>query len=131
MTGDFGRIDGETGELIFMGRKDYQIKLRGQRIELGQIEHTIIKFSSLISGCIVMKYTYHEQEHIIAYVETTSTSVNDAELREKCLSTLPSYMVPSMFIILEKFPLSLNGKINRKALPIPDFMSFNKLINED
>ncbi|CAF4097549.1 unnamed protein product, partial [Adineta steineri] len=131
MTGDFGRIDGETGELIFMGRKDYQIKLRGQRIELGQIEHTIMKFSSLISGCIVMKYTYHEQEHIIAYVETTSTSVNDEELREKCLSTLSSYMIPSMFIILEKFPLSLNGKINRKALPTPDFISFQKLINED
>ncbi|CAF1333405.1 unnamed protein product [Adineta ricciae] len=130
-TGDYGRMEVKSGELKFVGRKDFQIKLRGQRIELGHIEHTILRFSSFISNCIVMKAMYHEQEHLVAYVETTVTAVNEDSLRENCSLTLASYMVPSLFIILQKFPLSLNGKVDRKSLPSPDFALLTQLVDAD
>lgn len=120
-TGDFGRFDVRLGQLIFVGRRDHQIKLRGQRIELGHIEQTLMEISSLISGCIVVKNTFHEEEHLVAYVEASLDKVKVDELRAQCRSRLPSYMVPSKFILLEQFPLSINGKIDRKSLPPPDF----------
>jgi nonribosomal peptide synthetase DhbF len=123
-TGDLARLDVISGELVFIGRRDYQVKLRGQRIELGEIEETVIKGSMLITGCIVMKFTYHEQEHLVAYVETSSSIVKEDDLRDYCHSRLPFYMIPSMFIILKQFPLTVNGKIDRKALPSPDFVTF-------
>jgi hypothetical protein len=129
-TGDFGRLDIKSGELVFTGRQDYQVKLRGQRIELGQIEQTIMEVSLLISGCIVVKYPYHEQEHLLAYVETVSDRIKEDDLRERCISRLPAYMVPSMFIVLQQFPLSSNGKIDRKALPPPDFATLTVSENE-
>ena len=130
-TGDFARLDVRTGQLIFVGRRDFQIKLRGQRIELGQIEQTVMKQFSSISGCIVVKYMHHDQEHLLAYIETLSDRVTETELREQCLSCLPSYMVPSMFVILERFPLSANGKIDRNVLPLPRSISFDEPNNED
>jgi hypothetical protein len=120
-TGDLARLDVELNQLIFIGRRDFQVKLRGQRIELGQIEETVMKGSSLVSGCIVIKYTYHGEEYLVAYVETLTETVKESHLRDICLSLLPSYMVPSIFVILKRFPLTPNGKIDRKVLPEPDF----------
>ena len=122
-TGDLARLDVVSGELVFVGRRDYQVKVRGQRIELGEIEEIVMKSSMLITGCIVVKFTYHEQEHLVAYVETLSSNVNGDDLRDYCRSRLPLYMVPSIFVILKRFPLTLNGKIDRKALPSADFVS--------
>ena len=130
-TGDFGRLDVKSGELEFIGRKDFQVKLRGQRIELGQIEETVREVSPLISGCIVVKYTYHDQEHLLAYVESSSDSVKEDELRDQCLCRLPTYMVPSVFVLLERFPLTSNGKINRKGLPSPNSFTLTDAINKD
>lgn len=110
-TGDLVRI-GSDGLLHYRGRKDHQIKLHGQRIELGEIERCLLKYTS-ISACVVMK---SNENHLIAYVE--SFDVDKDTLRKHCESQLPSYMVPSMFMILEKFPLNSNGKIDRKLLPI-------------
>ncbi len=129
-TGDLARLDVESGELYFIGRRDFQVKLRGQRIELGQIEQTLMRDSPLVSNCIVVKHIHHEQEHLVAYVETTSEKVKEYELREYCLSCLPSYMVPSMFVTLQQFPLSSNGKIDRKALPLPNFVAFTESAGE-
>jgi hypothetical protein len=122
-TGDFGRLEMKSGQLVFIGRRDYQVKLRGQRIELSEIEHTLLEISPLISGCIVVKYVYHEQEHLLAYIETSSDSIKEEELRKQCFTLLPSYMVPSRFVVLRGFPLSRNGKIDRKALLPPDFVT--------
>jgi hypothetical protein len=129
-TGDYARLDSKSGQLVFIGRRDFQVKLRGQRIELGQIEQAVMAGSVLISGCIVVKYTYHGQDHLLAYVETSSDTLKEDELREQCLSRLPSYMVPSMFVILERFPLSANGKIDRKALSSVDFLPFSTSPNK-
>jgi acetyltransferase-like isoleucine patch superfamily enzyme len=114
-TGDLVRMD-DKGLLHYRGRKDHQIKLRGQRIELGEIEHCLLKTS--ISACVVMKWN---DDHLIAYVE--SSCIDDKQLREHCESHLPPHMIPSKFIILEQMPLNSNGKVDRKRLPSPH--SFN------
>jgi aryl carrier-like protein len=103
-----------SGLLRYLGRKDHQIKLHGQRIELGEIERCLLDTS--ISACIVMKW---DDDHMIAYVQ--SSNIDEKQLRKHCEYHLPPYMVPSLFIILEKLPLNANGKIDRKRLPTPNF----------
>ena len=130
VTGDLARLDVDLRQLIFIGRRDFQVKLRGQRIELGQIEETVMKESSHVSGCIVIKYTHHGEEYLIAYVETLAETVKESQLRDVCNSLLPSYMVPSMFVILERFPLTPNGKIDRRVLPELNFTTLIESLNE-
>ncbi|CAF0904258.1 unnamed protein product, partial [Didymodactylos carnosus] len=121
-----GKID-SNGELYFVGRVDFQIKLRGQRIEIGEIERIILNASSNVTNCVVIKYQQPEdQEHLIAYVQSSSSSSNNEtitveELKRYCQQYLPLYMIPTWFIILEQLPLNTNGKVDRKQLPKPDF----------
>ncbi|CAF1430650.1 unnamed protein product, partial [Adineta steineri] len=115
-TGDLVRID-HNGLLHFQGRKDHQIKLRGQRIELGEIERCLLNITS-ISACVVIKWN---DDHLVAYVQ--SFDINENKLREYCQSHLPPHMIPSFFVILDKLPLNSNGKIDRKLLPPPDLSS--------
>ncbi|CAF3840785.1 unnamed protein product [Adineta steineri] len=113
-TGDLVTMD-NSGLLYYQGRKDHQIKLHGQRIELGEIERCLLNITS-ISACVVMKW---KDDYLVAYVQ--SSHINEEESRRYCQSHLPSHMIPSIFIILDKFPLNANGKIDRKQLPSPDF----------
>ncbi|CAF1408209.1 unnamed protein product [Adineta steineri] len=115
-TGDLIRMD-NNGLLHYQGRKDYQIKLRGQRIELGEIERCLLNITS-ISACVVVK---RNDDYLVAYVQ--SFHMNEEQLRQHCESHLPPHMVPSIFIILENFPLNANGKIDRKLLPSPHYPS--------
>ncbi|UJR12901.1 hypothetical protein I4U23_017075, partial [Adineta vaga] len=116
-TGDLVKRD-SNGLLHYQGRKDHQIKLHGQRIELGEIERCLLNISS-ISVCIVMKWG---DDHLVAYVQS-SDNMNETQLRQHCQSYLPSHMIPSIFMILDKLPLNSNGKIDRKVLPSPNFLS--------
>ncbi|CAF1345215.1 unnamed protein product [Adineta steineri] len=115
-TGDLVRMD-NNGLLHYQGRKDHQIKLHGQRIELGEIERCLLNITS-ISACVVMKW---KDDYLVAYVQ--SSDINEKQLREHCQSYLPPQMIPSLFVILDKLPLNANGKIDRKLLPPPDFLS--------
>ncbi|CAF4029373.1 unnamed protein product, partial [Adineta steineri] len=115
-TGDLVRMD-NNGLLHYQGRKDHQIKLHGQRIELGEIERCLLNITS-ISACVVIKWN---DDYLVAYIQ--SSDIKEEGLREHCQSHLPPHMIPSVFIILEKLPLNLNGKIDRKLLPPPDFSS--------
>ena len=114
-TGDLVRMD-NNGVLHYIGRKDFQIKLRGQRIELGEIERCLLNTS--ISACIVIKWG---DDHLVAYVQ--SSQIDEKQLREHCQSHLPPHMIPSIFIILKELPLNANGKVDRKSLPSPDLSS--------
>ncbi|CAF3985250.1 unnamed protein product, partial [Adineta steineri] len=118
-SGDVIRYD-HQGFLYFKGRQDHQIKLRGQRIELIEIEKCLMNASLLISICTVMKWN---DDHLIAYVQ--SSHMNEEQLRQYCQSHLPPHMIPSIFIILDKLPLNPNGKIDRKLLPPPSFSSIH------
>ncbi|CAF0983427.1 unnamed protein product [Adineta steineri] len=122
-TGDLVRM-GNNGLLYCVGRKDFQIKLHGQRIELGEIEQCLLRTS--ISACVVMKWN---DDYLVAYVQ--SSHINEEELRQHCESHLPSHMIPSIFIILDKLPLNQNGKIDRRLLPAPNFSSIQLTNNID
>ncbi|CAF4075682.1 unnamed protein product, partial [Adineta steineri] len=125
-TGDLVTID-NNGLLHYQGRKDHQIKLHGQRIELGEIERCLLNITS-ISACVVMKWN---DDYLVAYVQSSSSSrINEEQLRQHCQSHLPPHMIPSFFIILDKLPLNANGKIDRKQLPSPDF-SLSTLLSSD
>jgi hypothetical protein len=112
-TGDLVRMD-NNGFLHYISRKDFQIKLHGQRIELGEVERCLLDAS--ISTCVVTKWG---DDHLVAYVQ--SSTIDEKQLREHCQSHLPPHMIPSIFIVLEKLPVNANGKIDRKLLPPPDF----------
>ncbi|UJR18562.1 hypothetical protein I4U23_005469 [Adineta vaga] len=112
-TGDLVRL-GSNGLLYYQGRKDHQVKLHGQRIELGEIERCLLQTS--VTACVVIKWG---DDHLVAYVQ--SSTIDEKLLRDHCQSHLPSHMIPSMFIVLDKLPLNANGKVDRKLLPAPNF----------
>ncbi|CAM4846822.1 unnamed protein product [Rotaria magnacalcarata] len=114
-TGDLVRFDSD-GLMYYIGRKDHQVKLRGQRIEPGEIERCVLDASPDVSCCVVVKWN---DDHLVAYVQ--SNNINEEQLREYCRSHLAPFMVPSMFVMLEQLPLNANGKLDRKRLPLPDF----------
>ncbi|CAF1551551.1 unnamed protein product, partial [Adineta steineri] len=117
-TGDLGYFNPKTRCLEYGGREDYQVKLRGQRIELSEIESVIMSIAAM---CIVVKVVQCNNDYLVAYVEEKSFSISEEQLQQHCQSHLPAHMIPSLFIILDSFPLNANGKIDRKRLPPPSF----------
>ncbi|CAF4137554.1 unnamed protein product [Adineta steineri] len=115
-TGDLVTIDNNS-LFYHRGRKDHQIKLRGQRIELSEIERCLLKIT-IISVCVVIKWN---DDYLVAYVQ--SSDIHEEQLRQHCQSHLPPHMIPSFFIILDKLPLNQNGKIDRKLLPSLQYSS--------
>ena len=115
-TGDLARYN-LRGELISVGRVDFQIKIRGQRVEATEIENTIKSWSpSKITDCLVTKVPQSD-DLLVAYVISNDSEVEIEEIRAYCNKHLRQYMVPSYFVVLDKFPLNANGKIDRKQLP--------------
>ncbi|KIO77525.1 hypothetical protein TH53_08775 [Pedobacter lusitanus] len=116
-TGDIGRwlADGNIG---FIGRRDDQVKVRGYRIELGEIENAVQQ-SGLVSACVVLAHADESgQKRLIGYVVANEKQRFDRDLLVTYLEAhLPEYMVPHVFLELEKFPLTINGKLDKKALP--------------
>ncbi|CAF4099654.1 unnamed protein product, partial [Adineta steineri] len=128
-TGDLARYN-ERGELVHAGRIDFQVKVHGQRVETSEIENTIITGSSdKISNCLVTKAPQNN-DFLVAYVVSNDLQIDTEEIRQHCSKYLRQYMVPSMFIILEKLPLNANGKIDRKNLPVPDFSVLATIAND-
>lgn len=119
-TGDIARrtID---GELEYIGRIDHQIKIRGHRVELGEIEYHLAKHPQVAEVLVLGNKDRHGHTMLIAYAVAKANEVLDlAELRQWLQERVPSYMLPSAFVPLSGFPLTINGKIDRRALPQPD-----------
>jgi amino acid adenylation domain-containing protein len=124
-TGDLARWR-EDGNLEYLGRLDHQVKLRGFRIELGEIE-AVLSQHKAVKEAVVILYEADENKRLVAYLTIAQESTVDAiELKEWLKARLPDYMVPSHFTVLDKLPLTANGKIDRQALPAPDAFSINK-----
>lgn len=121
-TGDLAKRD-NTGELYVLGRMDRQIKLRGLRIELGDIENAISECDGIKSAFVMVKQV-NDNEHLCAYfTENGETDINN--LKNNLLDKLPVYMVPSYFIKLDDFPMTPNGKTDLKNLPDPQEVDFS------
>ncbi|HLP49162.1 MAG TPA: amino acid adenylation domain-containing protein, partial [Candidatus Kapabacteria bacterium] len=116
-TGDLG-CWGSDGNIEFFGRIDYQVKIRGFRIEPGEIESKILNFEGIKKAIVIEREDGAGENYLCAYCIVDGWW-NISQLREYLHSKLPPYMVPLHFVRLEKFPLSSNGKIDRKALPEP------------
>jgi amino acid adenylation domain-containing protein len=117
-TGDLVRWR-EGGNLEFIGRRDGQVKIRGFRIELGEIE-TALREQSGVKQALVLVREEQGDKRLIAYVVPDSTTGLIIEkLQNSLKERLPGYMLPSAFVVLERFPLNLNGKIDQGALPAP------------
>jgi aspartate racemase len=118
-TGDYARFKAD-GSIEYMGRIDHQVKLRGHRIELTEIEGALKQHATVRDAVVVMRRSEHGNKHLIAYVIANSPeSKLSGELKNALKQSLPDYMVPSYFLFLEEFPLTSNGKIDRRALPLP------------
>lgn len=120
-TGDLARYR-KDGKILHLGRMDYQVKIRGFRIELGEIESVLSRHPKLSQVVVIARESQHGLKQLIAYVVPVQGSPTAAEeLRSFLRSVLPDYMVPSHFVFLEQFPMTANRKVDRGALPPPDF----------
>jgi len=118
-TGDMGRRLPD-GSIKFEGRKDFQIKIRGFRVELGEIESALAQHELVRESVVVAKETSAGDKRLVAYVVPNQQASINGELREFLKQKLPEYMVPSSFVVLDSLPLTASGKLNRRALPAPE-----------
>ncbi len=121
-TGDIvTRLD--DGNLVFVERKDWMIKINGQRVEPGEVEGTIRRFPG-IKEAVIRDFTAKNGITYLAAYYTSEESISPEKLKEYCTINLTSYMVPSFYIQMDKLPINPNGKLDRKNLPEPDFSAY-------
>ena len=119
-TGDIARYRPD-GNIEFLGRTDHQVKIRGFRIELGEIEGTLEQHPAVLQAIVQPQEVAPGEKRLVAYVVAERESRPTAgELRGFLKDKLPEHMVPAVFVLLDAFPLTTNGKVNRRALPTPD-----------
>jgi natural product biosynthesis luciferase-like monooxygenase protein len=118
-TGDLGRFLPD-GTIEFLGRRDQQIKLRGHRVELGEIEAVLDRHPAVREAAAIHSADLSGDGHLVAYVVSEDPVLPAEELREFLAARLPDYMVPSAFVALESLPRTPNGKLDREKLPAPD-----------
>jgi amino acid adenylation domain-containing protein len=122
-TGDMGRRLPD-GAIVFEGRKDFQIKIRGFRVELGEIESAISQHRSVRENVVMLRKGASGESLLVAYLVLDSDDSSIVrELRESLKQKLPDYMLPASFVVLADLPLTASGKVNRRALPEPKDLS--------
>jgi amino acid adenylation domain-containing protein len=119
-TGDLARYL-PNGNIEFLGRSDDQVKIRGFRIELGEIERTLEQHPAVRQAIVLVREDELGEKRLVAYVAAEAEVRPTAnELHDFLKDKLPQHMVPAVFVMLEAFPLTANGKVDRRALPAPD-----------
>ncbi|ADY55191.1 amino acid adenylation domain protein [Syntrophobotulus glycolicus DSM 8271] len=119
-TGDLARWL-NNGEIEYLGRNDRQVKIRGLRIELGEIESALQQHEKVKEAIVLCNEDRHHKKSLYAYVTKHGQNCpSSSDLKEHLAKSLPTYMIPAHFLILDRFPLNSNGKLDRKALPEPD-----------
>ncbi len=131
LTGDLARYR-QDGSIEFLGRKDHQVKLRGFRIELTEIENALRSYPGIQDAAVILREDISNDPRLVAYLvvkndleiecnlQKSIPQLPSSELRKFLLEKLPSYMIPSHWVFLEKMPMTSSGKLDRKSLPIPN-----------
>ncbi|MCJ8268261.1 MAG: AMP-binding protein, partial [Psychrosphaera sp.] len=118
-TGDLARYLGD-GNIEYMGRMDDQVKIRGLRIELGEIEHQLTALQGIKSAVVLAREDQPGQQQLVAYIIIVPGADIKHTLREQLHIMLPEHMVPHLFVEMDEFPVTNNGKTDKKALPSPN-----------
>jgi len=120
-TGDLTRFRPDGG-IEFLGRIDHQVKIRGYRVELGEIESVLREHSTVADVIVMAREDVPGDKRLIAYVQRKPDQpLKSSDLHKHLVAKLPDYMVPSAFVLLDKMPLLSNGKVDREALPAPEY----------
>ena len=123
-SGDLGRWR-DDGNVEFLGRNDQQVKVRGFRIELGEIETQLLRHATVREAVVLAREDAPGQKRLVAYFTCKGETAPGAEeLRAYLKSVLPGYMVPSAFVLLPGLPVTSSGKVDRRALPVPEQAAF-------
>lgn len=118
-TGDVGRVNPD-GCLVYLGRQDFQVKIRGNRVEISEIESALIDLESVKEAVVVAREHARGEKRLTAYVvPATQPGPTVTALRKQLAEKLPQYMIPSVFVSLDALPVTGIGKVNRQALPDP------------
>ena len=123
-TGDLGRVLA-NGDIECIGRRDHQLKIRGYRVELGEIEGCLMAIDQIMRTVVIADKDSNGDPSLVAYVQLHQDQpMGENELtnilRRQLSAQLPDYMVPSIYVLINDWPITANGKLNRKALPAPD-----------
>ncbi|NIM15446.1 MAG: SDR family NAD(P)-dependent oxidoreductase [Candidatus Aminicenantes bacterium] len=111
----------DNGEMEYLGRIDHQVKIRGNRVETGEIERQMMRLEDIREPLVIVREDEKGNNYLCAYMRVVpGKGVNISELREALLKVMPEYMVPSYFIPVEKFPVTATGKVDRRKLPLPE-----------
>ncbi|NOU19052.1 MAG: amino acid adenylation domain-containing protein [Bacteroidales bacterium] len=114
------------GCLEFIGRNDGQVKIRGYRIELGEIEHALAQLPCVMQSCVLVKERKTEtgnDKYLVGYyvLDHNNDKLNQSTIQNKLSQVLPDYMVPSVLVPMESFPITISGKLDKRVLPDPEF----------
>ena len=124
-TGDLGRLL-PNGVVEYMGRIDDQVKIRGYRIELGEIESTISQFEGVRETVVLAREDVPGDKRLVAYVQMDQDDL--VSLQDTIKKSLPDYMVPKAYVVLDQFPLTPNGKVDKRNLPMPGDANVDKKV---
>ncbi len=124
-TGDLARYLPD-GQIEYVGRIDHQVKIRGYRVELGEIEEVLNQHGGVLNSVAVAREDKPGNQLLVAYLVSRNGPISSPALREFVRARLPDYMVPAAFVMLPALPLNSNGKVDRQALPRPEFEPTDK-----
>jgi natural product biosynthesis luciferase-like monooxygenase protein len=117
-TGDLAKYR-DDGVIEFLGRVDHQVKIRGYRIELGEIENKLSSHASVLECVLLLREDTPGDQRLVAYIVAAGSPPEAKDIREHLRKDLPEYMVPNDVVVLDSMPLTPNGKLDRKQLPLP------------